>query len=175
MPTPAEIRQELKSRGVQSWEAFRCCVRNRNQISRMMDEIADGLEFSPRVQNGQCALVKPGQTTFPRVDEVCIPKKQPMPQPGGDPRLIWIGIAVAAASVVAVELQSTPEALPQLVAALRKIATSVRTTTLDDCYQCVKKKQWGQSSPRKTFHGAEARDGTIERTLLLRKKRHGLK
>jgi hypothetical protein len=140
----------------------------------MLDFVADGLEFAKQVDTGTCALVKPGSTVIPRLDEVCVPKRTPGPIPGGGGGvLIILGIILAVADAVKVEVETSAETQAELAAVLRRVSNEVRTKTAKTCFDCIEDHLWGQSNPRKNFHRAEAADGTIERRLLLRMgKRH---
>lgn len=140
----------------------------------MLDFVADGLDFGQTVPTGQCALVKPGSTVIPRLDEVCIPRRTPAPTPGGAGGvLVVIGIILAIADAVKIEVETSAETQAELAAVIRKVANEVRTKTAKTCFDCIEEHLWGQKAKRKNFRMAEASDGTIERRLLLRMgKRH---
>lgn len=168
-PSPVEIRRILKVRGINAWEAFRCCVRSRNEVTRLLDFVADGLEFSKQVETGTCALVAPGSKVVPRLDEVCVPRRGPSPIPGGSGGiLVVIGIVIAIADAIKVEVETSAQTQTELAAVIRKVANEVRTKTAKTCFDCIEEHMWGQSNTRKNYRRAEAADGSIEKRLLLR-------
>jgi len=160
--TPDAKRTELKIRGINAWEAFKCCVKGRNDASRFIDEVADRLYqnfHSDPPRPAQC-LAPSGSVVMPLLRFTrCVPVGRPgvvmfgfQAQEEREDGVAWVDITGFEEPRNATQLQAVTEAL-------RATARAVRAKTEDNCFDCVKKRVWGQKKKRKWMPGV----GTVKR------------
>lgn len=158
-PPPIErpLVRSLQTLGISGKKCFDCCMRGRNNASRLVSNLADDIEYFLTYGPGQNTLnwnaevgVRMEQAYFTAYTQVPIvpPVEAPvsMPRVGGAASVILV---IKVVGDIWAAKNSPAAALALQTHMLKAAATGLRETAQYDCEDCIRNRVWGQDKAEK--------------------------
>lgn len=150
--TATERRARLQKQVVTAWDAFNCCIKNRNDASRFVSEMENFMleygvtwEYGSPPRTGYVAPPGPALVPATRIGTAWYL--------GENFGFIEMLMGAAWVSVTAFNLPRTHAEARACASVLRAVATRLRERTEDGCNACVTSKCLRQDRPRETYLG----------------------
>jgi hypothetical protein len=127
--------EEWRKRGLNGFQAFKCCMEGRNDVSRGLDQFADDVQeiFENRVLESR--VLGSGTFTYRPMSPRTLPKTEIVETQG---KVVVFHNAIDT---------DNPQAVQAMVEALRSAAKQTRTKTRQICEDCIRERLWKQTNP----------------------------